>query len=176
MDKKVIKVLYDLEELAQRRLFFNIPREAGEYLNLLVRINKPKTILEVGTSNGYSTIWLAEPSPEIEVVTVEFRGDKVKMAEKNFKNAGLHNIKIIHGDALQELPKLNSYFDLIFLDAIKNDYLSYLKMLKLHKGAVIVADNILTHGEQLKDYVNYVRTYYKSELIEIGNGMEVTFI
>src|SRR3989344_6307004 len=173
MDRRVMKILRDLEELAERRLFFNIPREAGEYLNLLIKINKPRTILEVGTSNGYSTMWLAEPFPETEVITIEIKKDKVKMAGKNFDSSGLHNIKIIHGDALQELPKINSYFDFVFLDAIKKDYLAYLNMIKLNKGAIIVADNILTHSEQLKDYINYVRTHYKSELIDIGNGMEI---
>jgi len=176
MEKKIEKLLKNLEALAERRPMFNVPREAGEYLNLLVKINKPKKILEVGTSNGYSTIWLAHDNPQTKITTIEIKEDKVRMAKKNIRKASLTNVEIIHGDAMQELPKLKESFDLIFLDAIKKDYLNYLKLLKLNKGTIVIADNILTHPSQVQEYVNHVRKNFKSELINIGNGMEVTIL
>lgn len=169
---KVKKLLRELEEFGKENRMFNIPKEAGEFLNLLVRIKKPKKILEIGTSNGYSTIWLGLEGDE--VVTIERDGEKRKLAKKNFEKAGLKNIKIIEGDALEILPKLNEKFDFVFLDAIKKNYIKYFKLIKFDKNAIVVADNILTHN--LKEYCDFVRKNYKSYLIKIGNGMEVTFI
>ncbi|MFH1591942.1 MAG: O-methyltransferase [Candidatus Woesearchaeota archaeon] len=172
MDKKILDLLEELERFGKERHMFNIPKEAGEFLNLLVKIKKPKNILEVGTSNGYSTIWLGLDGDKI--VTIEKNPEKLKLAKENFKKAGLKNTKVIEGDALEILHKLNEKFDFVFIDAIKKDYLNYFKLIKFNKGAIVVADNILTHN--LKEYCDFVREKYKSCLVKIGNGVEVTII
>ena len=176
MDKKVLSVIQKMEAFGEKRFMFNIPREAGEYLETLLTIYKPKKILEVGTSNGYSTLWLAGSCPGALITTIELKKNKVEMAEENFKKAGLAHIQILQGDALEILPKLTESFDFVFLDAIKKDYLSYFKCISFNKNAIVVADNTITHSEQLKSYVDYVRKNYTSELVEIGNGMEITFL
>jgi len=158
--------------------YYNIPTDTGEFFYILVSISKAKNILEVGTSNGYSTIWLGEATKRNKgkVTTIEISGNKVKMAAENFKRAKLGNIKIIHGDALKEIPKLKGRFDFLFLDAIKSDYIKYFKLafLKLTKNAIIVADNAIMFEKYMKDYLDYVRHHkdLRSVLVPIGSGVE----
>lgn len=172
MEDKVDKVLAYLEEFGRQNYMFNVPRVTGKFLHLLVKIKKPKKILEIGTSNGYSTIWLGREGNE--VITIENDKDKINMAKANFEAAGLDNIKIIKGDALGVLGKLDEWFDFVFIDAKKVDYLGYLKKIKV-KG-IVIADNIISHKDDVKEYVDYVRKNHDSFLLEIGSGVEVSFL
>ena len=159
--------------------YYNISADTGEFFYILVLISKGKSILEVGTSNGYSTIWLGEAAKQNKgkVTTIEISGHKIKMASENFKRANLSKvIKIIHGDALEEIPKLKGKFDLLFLDAVKEDYINYFKLAypKLTKDAVIVADNAIMFERYMKDYLYHVRNHkdLRSVLVPIGSGVE----
>ncbi len=172
MNDNIRRLLEELEEFDKKNYVFNVPREGGEFLNLLVKLKKPKSLLEVGTSNGYSTIWLAMESNN--VTTIEKDSYRAGLAQENFRKAGLKNIKLVTEDALEVLPKLKERFDFVFLDAVKKDYINYFKLIKFEKGAIIVADNILTHD--LDEYCDFVRNKYKSLLVKIGNGMEVTVV
>ena len=160
--------------------YYNISADTGQFFNILVRIAKSRNILEVGTSNGYSTIWLGEAAKEKKgkVTTIEVSEHKVKMAAENFKKANLSNVKIVHGDALEEIPKLKGKFDFLFLDAIKEDYINYFKLVypKLTKQAVIVADNAIMFEKYMRDYLSYVRNNknLRSVLVPIGSGVEFT--
>ena len=172
MNKKVLTILDELEAFGKNNYMFNIPRETGELLNLLVRIKKPKKILEIGMSNGYSTIWLSEPG--FPVISIEADPKKIFLAKENFKKANLKNIKILQGFALDIIKNLKEKFDFVFIDATKKEYLSYFKLLKLNKSAIVVADNIISHN--ILDYHNYLNKNYKSYLIRIGSGVEVTIV
>ena len=172
MNKKISGLLIKLEEFGKLNFMFNVPRETGELLNLLVRIKKPKKILEIGTSNGYSAIWLAEPG--FQVYSIEADPKKIKLAKENFKKAGLKNIKILQGLVLDVLKNLKEKFDFVFIDATKKEYLDYFKLLRLNKNAIVVADNIISHN--ISDYHNYVNKNYKGQLIKIGSGVEVTIV
>ncbi len=158
--------------------YYNIPADTGEFFYMLVKISKAKNILEVGTSNGYSTIWLAEAVKQNKgkVTTIELMEHKIEMAKNNFKRAKLNNIKIIQGDALKEIPRLKEKFDFLFLDAVKEDYINYFKLAypKLTKNAVIVADNAIMFGKYMRDYLQYVENSknLRSVLVPIGSGVE----
>ncbi len=160
--------------------YYNISADTGQFFNILIRIAKSKNILEVGTSNGYSTIWLGEAVRQNNgrVTTIEISEHKVKMALENFKRANLSNIKIVHGDALEEISKLKNKFDFLFLDAVKEDYINYFKVAypKLTKNAVIVADNAIMFEKYMKDYLHHVRNHknMRSVLVPIGSGVEFT--
>jgi len=169
---RVDKVLRYLEEFGRHNYMFNIPRITGKFLHLLIKIKKPKKILEIGTSNGYSTIWLGMEGNEI--ITIEKDKNRAMMAKANFEAAGLGNIKVIEGDALEVLDKINEEFDFVFIDGRKNEYLDYLKKIKV-KG-IVVADNIISHTDSVQDYVMHVRKHHYSVLLEIGSGVEVSFI
>ena len=158
--------------------YYNISADTGQFFNILIRISKAKNILEVGTSNGYSTIWLAEAAKQNKgkVTTIEIAEHKVNMAAENFKKTKLSNIKIVHGDAIKEIPKLKGKFDFLFLDAIKEDYINYFRLAypKLTKSSVIVADNAIMFEKYMKDYLSYVRNHrnMRSVLMPIGSGVE----
>ncbi|MBI3035097.1 O-methyltransferase [Candidatus Woesearchaeota archaeon] len=160
--------------------YYNISADTGQFFYVLVLISKAKSILEVGTSNGYSTIWLGEAAKQNKgkATTIEIAEHKVEIAAENLKRARLSNVNIVHGDALTEIPKLKGKFDFLFLDAIKEDYINYFKSAypKLTKGAVIVADNAIMFERYMKDYLNFVRTNknLRSVLIPIGSGVEFT--
>lgn len=182
MNELIKRLLNELEIFGQEnRGYHNIPPETGEFFYILAKISRAKNILEVGTSNGYSSIWLGEAARQNKgkITTIEISEHKVKMAAENFKRAKLDKIiKIIRGDALEEIPKLNDKFDFLFLDAIKEDYINYFKLAypKLAKNAVIVADNAIMFEKYMKDYLDYVRHHknLRSVLVPIGSGVEFT--
>ena len=108
-----------------------------------------------------------------KVVTIEIDRSIADIARKNVAAAGLsEKINVIVGDALEVIPKLDWKFDLLFLDAAKSEYLTYLKLAEdkaLKRGAVIVADNVEVSKNEMLDYLKYVRSsggIYKSETIE----------
>ncbi|MEK6949771.1 MAG: O-methyltransferase [Nanoarchaeota archaeon] len=180
MNPNIQKLLSELEDFGgKNRGCFNIPADTGKFLYNLLLISKAKNILEIGASNGYSTIWLAEAAKQNKgkVTTIEISGEKVKLAKENFKRANLNKtIKIIHGDALQELPKLKGKFDFMFIDAIKRDYIKYLKLAEksLKKDSIIVADNAIMFRDKMQHYFNYLHNNknYSTVLVPIGSGVE----
>ncbi len=181
MNESTRKLLQELEIFGRAHDgYYNIPPETGKFFYILVLISNAKNILEVGTSNGYSTIWLAEAAEKNngKVTTIEISRHKVSMARENFKRSKLNNIKIVHGDASKEIPKLKNTFDFLFLDAVKEEYLDYFKLAypKLKKNAVIAADNAIMFSRYMNNYLSYVRSHknMKSVLIPIGSGVELT--
>ena len=179
MNLSTQRLLKELEIFGQSNDgYYNIPPDTGEFFSILALISKAKNILEVGTSNGYSTIWLAEAAKQNngKITTIEVSEHKVLMALDNFRRAKLKNIRIVQGDALREIPKLKEKFDFLFLDAVKEDYIKYFRLAygKLAKNAVIVADNAIMFEKYMNDYLNYVRNNknLRSVLIPIGSGVE----
>lgn len=133
----------------------DVSRLQGKFLDLLVRISGARSVLEIGTLGGYSTICLARALPEEgRVVTLEFDAHHAKTATENLRNAGvLDRVDIRVGRAIDSLPTLENSgaapFDLIFIDADKESYKEYLDWsLKLSRvGTVIVADNVVRDGK-----------------------------
>ncbi len=181
MDEKIEKLLKNLEELNKSGGQWNISHETGQFLFDLINERKPAVILEVGASNGYSTIWLALAAKKINarVITFEFVPEKVKDLVSNLQKAGLiQYVQIIPDDANKRLSDLNEDIDFVFLDGRKNEYLQQLKLIepKLTPKAVIVADNVVSHKHALEDYLYYVTTdkKYQSKLKDLGTGLEIS--
>ena len=109
--------------------YLNITRDTGEFLRVLVLATRSSKILEVGTSNGYSTIWLASSlPPDGTVTTIEYSERKAEEALSNFERAGLANkISLLHGEAQAVLKDLSDQYDLIFLDADRSKYMDMIK-------------------------------------------------
>lgn len=171
MDKKILSVLAELEKTQKE--FWNIMPEGGKLLNVLIRISGAKRVLELGTSNGYSTIWMAETG--VEVISMEKWEERAEEAKENFSRAGV-KVKLIEGDIFENVPKLKGKFDFVFIDALKKDYIKYWELIqdKLENKAVIVADNVINREEEVKEYLKEIRKY-PSVTIPIGGGMEVSF-
>jgi predicted O-methyltransferase YrrM len=165
-------VLKEIEAIGERSFIPSIGPIKGKILAEIVKKTRPKRILEVGALYGYSAILMAKNSPpEIEVISVEKNPEHVRLAKENIKRAKMEGrIRVIEGDGRTELKKLSGSFDLVFLDAEKTQYLAYLKAVEknLHKGSVIVADNVGIFKDQMEDYLDYVRSTgpYKSRTVK----------
>ena len=178
MKRKVIRVLKSLERMGEKEFVPSIGPVKGKILAKIIRKYKAKTALEIGTLSGYSAILIASllsndgSGNKAVVTTIEIDKKIASVAMKNVQNAGLSDkIEIIIGDALEAIPKLDHNFDLLFLDAEKDEYLGYLKLAEqknLHKGSIVVADNVGVSEKQMLDYLEYVRNsgFYKSKTIE----------
>ena len=163
-------------EYSQRML--NITRETGEFLSVLVRAISARRVLEIGTSNGYSTLWLAEAARDIggSVTSVDFSEFKLTLASANFVRAGLSSvIKLIHEEAGLVLERLEpSAFDLIFLDSERNEYPRWWPLIRrtLRPGGLLIADNATSHPEQMAPFIALVNADAKftTSMVPVGNG------
>ena len=157
--------------MGKRSFIPSIGPVKGKILAKVVQDKKPKRILEVGALYGYSAILMAKNAPGAEVITVEKSAENARITLNNVKRAGLEGrIKVIDGDGTEVLSRLEGSFDLVFLDANKGEYLSYLKAVekKLPKGGVVVADNVGIFKNEMLDFLDYVRNkgQYKSRTVE----------
>jgi predicted O-methyltransferase YrrM len=156
----------------------NITRDTGELLSVLVRVMNAKRVLEIGTSNGYSTLWLASAVRAIDgsVTTVERSEYKLKLAAENFARSGLASvITQIREDAGHVLASAGGgVFDLIFLDSDRIQYSGWWPDIKrvLRPGGLLVVDNALSHVEEMAPFVAIVKadTEFITSLVPIGNG------
>jgi predicted O-methyltransferase YrrM len=162
------EVLQSIEKVAPSQGLPIIGPKRGLLLDNLVKKYRPSFILEVGTLVGYSAIRMGLQLGKGDKITcVELRGDMARVARSNFQKAGLAGrIEVMVGDATKVLPTLKGRFDMVFLDAVKEDYLAYLKSIEhlLPKGGVVVADNVKSHESEVTGYLEYVRNSgrYKS--------------
>ncbi len=158
-------------ELTQKE-FWNVPRVTGMFLNLLAR--GCGSILEVGTSNGYSGIWLA--SSGARLTTIEFWDKRLDLAKENFKKCNL-DVKTIQGDALEVLQGLDGTYDMIFVDANKTQYLDYFLAADklLRKGGILVCDNILSHEEKCRPFVEVINSHpnYRNVILPLPGGLSM---
>jgi predicted O-methyltransferase YrrM len=186
MDEKVDRVLKELDKrkeeelslgLPPERRLRSIPRETGQFLNILVKAMKAKKILEIGTAFGYSTIWLGEAASKIKgkVITLECNPESAKSAWENLIKAGLDKvIKIVLGDARVTLNEVNGEFDLVFIDAEKKDCITYFDTVfpKTRPGGLIIADNIISHANELVYFKKHIEGFpnVESVTVPIGKG------
>jgi predicted O-methyltransferase YrrM len=146
----------------------NISEENAEFIKNIIREKKPKHILEIGTANGYSTLQFASvstntPSPTGEgwgeVTTIEYAANAHREAVEHFSNCKVKNIHAIYGDAKKVLPTLReNYFDLIYIDAMKREYLDYLLLALplMTLDALIVIDDVEKYAEKMENLYVYL--------------------
>jgi predicted O-methyltransferase YrrM len=160
------------------RKMLNITRDTGEFLAVLIRATLARRVLEIGTSNGYSTLWLASAARAIggAVTTVEFSDYKVGLASKNFDRSGLAAyISLVHDDAGRLLERsADSTFDFVFLDSERPEYPGWWPNLRrvLRPGGLLVVDNATSHPDEMAPFVALVETdaSFTTSLVPVGNG------
>ena len=160
------------------RRMLNITRDTGEFLAVLVRATSARSVLEIGTSNGYSTLWLASAAREIggTITTLELSDFKVDLASNNFARSGLSSFIIqVQDDAGKVLARqANAAFDLIFLDSERTEYPGWWPDIRrvLRPGGLLVVDNALSHVEQMAPFVALVKAdaEFSTCLVPVGNG------
>ena len=178
---KADEILRRIEKLSERRYLPIIGLGRGQILVDQIRNFKPKRILEVGTFIGYSTILMGkELGSGSEIVTIEIDEGEAELARENIHEAGIKpKVRVLTGNALKIIPGLEGEFDLMFLDAAKSQYLTYLRLAedKLHGGSVVIADNAGYFSYSMRDYLDYVRNSgkYESRFISSDfDGIEVS--
>ncbi len=178
----------------------NVPiirKEMGNLLKVLIALKQPSSILEVGTAVGYSSILMSENMPQdCTITTIENYDKRIPVARENFKRAGKENvIKLLEGDAAEVLKELTGSYDMIFMDAAKGQYISFLPdiLRLLSKGGLLISDNVLQEGEivqsrygvtrrnrtihsRMREYI-YVLTHSEelvTSVVPIGDGITLS--
>lgn len=164
-----------------KQKFWNISVQTGQFLNLLIKDRKYKTVLEIGTSNGYSGLHLGKALKQTggHLYTMESHKERYELACQNFKKSGLNNyITAILGHAPEKIPEAPRRFDMAFFDATKYEHLSYFETVKnrIKKGGVIVTDNINSHHKELANYIKTVKVSknWISHELNIGTGLLIS--
>jgi caffeoyl-CoA O-methyltransferase len=157
------RVLPMLQHLPYRHGGMNIPSTDGRFLYDMIVERGYRRGLEIGTSNGYSTLWLGLAFRETggSVVTLEIEPRSAEEARENFSRAGLDGvIESRICDALEEIPKLEGEFDFVFIDAWKPDYIEYFELLKdrIRPGGAITAHNVISQDNHMRDFLMAIDT------------------
>ncbi|MBI4604083.1 MAG: O-methyltransferase [Planctomycetes bacterium] len=181
-ETKALAVLDDLDK-NHRQGMMNVSPSDGAFLRILAASTKARRVLEIGASNGYSGIWIASGLRENggKLTTLEVDAKRASLARENFRRAGVDDtIELIEADALKKVPELEGPFDMVFIDAWKQDYVRYLEMVypKVPPGGIIAAHNVVSHANDMKDFLEKLKTYPDLETVtalEKGAGLSVSY-
>ncbi len=179
-DKITEDTLAALEETQKN--FWNISRVTGEFLYTLIKTANCKNALEIGTSNGYSGIWLGKALKETggHLTTIEFWEKRFSIARENFKACQLEDvISIVQGSACDILKNLPEEFkiDFAFIDANKREYIDYFNLIHPHlnTGGFICCDNVLSHEEKTKSFIDAINQHpcYENVVLNLPTGLSL---
>jgi caffeoyl-CoA O-methyltransferase len=165
------------QNVSRERRLRAIAPDVGRFLHTVVLASRPRSILEIGTSGAYSTIWLATAARHVgaALTTLEIDPAKVRLASANLHEAGVHDVvTVVQGDALAYLRGRGSPVSFVFLDAEKNDYVAFLELIVplLSRGGVLVADNLASHAEELSEFRERAISHpsLSAMVVPIGRG------
>lgn len=190
-----------LHELERQARADNVPiirTETGSLLRFLLVMQKPRSILEVGTAVGFSALLMSEYMPaDCHITTIEKYEKRIPIAKENFRRAGREDrISLLEGDAALILGQLQTPFDFIFMDAAKGQYLHFLpEVLRLlNPGGVLISDNVLQDGDimesryavarrdrtihaRMRDYLYELKhnPALETAILPVGDGVTVSF-
>jgi len=192
LDDRVRAVLARLEAEDADERAQNIPREqrarqvartTGQFLFAFVAPQADCEVLELGGSRGYSTLWLAAGVRYLggRVLSLEADPAKVEAWRANVEEAGLDDVaELLPGDAFETLPQIDDVFDLVFLDAEKEQYEALFELArpKLEPGAVVIADNVLSHEDVLGAYsrARQADPALESVTVPLDRGLEISAV
>ena len=170
---------HDLKQADRLHRYRNIEPESGRFLSMLIRAQQSKSILEIGTSTGYSTLWLAEAARQTQamITTLEVDAERVIQAKQyatEIDLADLINFKVI--DAQVYLEAEQEIFDFILLDAERDAYVSYwphLSRLLKAKGGLLVVDNVISHAAEVEEFIALIQQdpRFIMSSVPIGAGL-----
>ena len=190
--KKQDDLINDMETFAKEHNVPILSWQSAEFIEQLVLISNPKRVLEIGTAIAYTTIRIARNLKKKSIIhTIELSEDNIETAKEYIEQSGVGDkIKLIEGDALSVMPRLKKKYDLIFLDADKEDYkrLFDYSMVLLKRGGMIVIDNLLWQGyaaaskvpSKYKESTKHIREFNKlfieqpnlrTTILPIGDGI-----
>jgi predicted O-methyltransferase YrrM len=160
-----------------------VSEEDGRFLRVLVAMRSAKSVLEIGAASGYSGIWLGLGARESRgrVVSIEYDPQRAKEAAANIEKAGLTDVvRVVHGDAFKEIPKLTGTFDLVFLDAWKPDYKRFFDMVypRLEPGGIFLAHNVVNKASEMEPFLKAIQSHpglFTSVVSPGSEGMSVSY-
>ena len=189
-------IIKEMERYAEANNVPIIEHDSIEFIRKYIKLNKVKSVLELGTAIGYSAILMAECDKSVEVTTIERDEKRYREAVKNVTECGLDNqINIVFNDAL-EVNLAGHKYDLIFIDAAKGQYIKFFEKFEnyLNPGGIIITDNLKFHGlvenkegiesRNVRGLVNKIEKYidflkqnedYVTKFYDIGDGISVSF-
>ena len=180
---RVKKILDEMESKIGR--YWSTPRKDAEFLHLMVKATRAVNVLEVGTSQGYSAIWMGLALEETggRLTTIEIDTGRHGVARKNVQDAGLAGrITLIRGDAHREIALLKGPFDFVFLDADKDGQMDYFKKLypkKLAPGGMLAVHNAISEAGDMKDYTETIRRLPDFDTVIVsttmGDGISLSY-
>ncbi|CDA11400.1 O-methyltransferase [Intestinibacter bartlettii] len=190
-------LLKELEVFAEENSVPIVHKEVSDLLKVLLKMQKPQRILEVGCAIGYSSILFAITCEgNVDITTCERNPVMIERAKENIKRAGFeNNIRILEGDAVEQLKNVEGEFDMIFLDAAKGQYKLFYDLVidKLKVGGVLISDNILYKGmiasddlvvrrkktivKRMRNYLDYICNcdYLTTSLLPMGDGVAISY-
>ena len=160
-----------------------VSEEDGRLLRVLAAASGAKRVLEIGSANGYSAIWIGLGLRETggRLVTIEYDAKRAQEAEANVRAAGLADIvRVLPGDAFKVIPTVDGTFDFVFLDAWKKDYQRFFDLVfpRLDKGGLFVAHNVVNKATEMGDFLGTVRTHpglLSAIVSPTGEGVSVSW-
>lgn len=170
---------HDAKQLDRLQRFRNIEPDSAQFISMLIRTQQSKSILEIGTSTGYSTLWLAEAAQatQAKVVTLEIDEKRSQQAKSYAQDLKLDTvIEFWVGDAAQYLQQVTNTFDFILLDAERSFYPAYwhdLKRLIRKNGGVMIVDNVISHAAEVKSFLHMIKqdNDFMTTTIAFGAGL-----
>jgi predicted O-methyltransferase YrrM len=141
-----------------------ISEEDGRFLRVLVASTNARRVLEIGSASGYSAIWMGLGLRETggQLTTIEFDRARAAEAAENVRLAGLQDVvRVVTGDAFEEIPKLQGGFDLVFLDAWKPDYRKFFDLVfpRVTAGGLFLAHNVINKRHEMEDFLNTIAAH-----------------
>jgi predicted O-methyltransferase YrrM len=154
-----------------------VSEEDGRFLRVLVGATNAKSVLEIGAASGYSAIWIGMGLRQTggRLTTIEFDPARAKEAAANVQRAGLSDIvKVVHGDAFKEVPKVQGTFDLVFLDAWKPDYKKFFDMVfpRVNPGGLFLAHNVINKKNEMLDFLSAIEQHPMALNTTVSPGHE----
>jgi predicted O-methyltransferase YrrM len=192
-DAQILAVLRNVEAFGQSndaletdraRRMLNLERNTAELIQILVLSSSRKRVLEIGTSNGYSAIWLGATLRAIpgsqSLTTIERDPQKVEQARANIADAGLNDTVIVHeGSATEIVAALPGPFDCVFFDADRVSAPEQLRLLlsKLERDVLLLADNILSHPGEVAGYLQEFEHLpeFVTTTVTVGKGLHIAY-
>jgi predicted O-methyltransferase YrrM len=186
------ELLGEMEEYASEHRVPIADREVALFLEITARAIQPRRVLECGMAIGYSVIHLARAMPDDgQVITIDPSDEMIKAAEGYYQRAGVRDrVRIEKGYALEVIPSISDTLDLLFIDAVKEEYRGYLDLAlpKLRPGGVVICDNLLWGGqvageirsedqksstEALREFNRYFVNHpqLRAEVLAVGDGL-----
>jgi len=154
-----------------------VSEEDGRFLRVLVGATNARQVLEIGAASGYSAIWIGMGLRQTggRLTTIEFDPVRAKEAAANVQRAGLSDIvRVVHGDAFQEIPKVSGTFDLVFLDAWKPDYKKFFDLVfpRVTPGGLFLAHNVINKKNEMLDFLAAIEKHPMALNTTVSPGHE----